>query len=179
MSILFISLDFSNISNTSKSILRRGETQQTSGFQNYLDILLNISQSYSFMLIIIESGTSTSLILVVLFGYSIPQPPTPKLLTLYTLHRYLTSIVLIYKLLFLFQLTIKSVFLRYSTLKPSTLEPLTLYSSTPKLFTPELLTPYSLTPKPLLQKLLSSYSLSLKLSISKLLTLYLFNLIIS
>lgn len=178
MSILSTGLDSSNTSNPSQNTLRGDETQQTSGFPNNLDVFLDSLQSYSSMSIIIESDISIPLIPVASPRYSTPKSLTPELLTLYTLHRYLTSTVFIYKLLFSFQLTIKSVSLRYSTPKPPTPEPLTPYSSTPKPLTPELIISYILTLKPPLQKLLSSYFLISEPSISKLLTPYLFNPVI-
>lgn len=90
MSISSIVLASSNTSSTLHSILRRPETQQTPRFQNYLDVLLNTAQFYSFMSIIIESGTSTPLIPIGPPKYSTPKPSTPEPLTLYTLYRYLT-----------------------------------------------------------------------------------------
>lgn len=46
MSISSTSSNFFNISNISQSILRGGEIQQTSGFQNYLDVPSDTPQSY-------------------------------------------------------------------------------------------------------------------------------------
>ena len=178
ISISSTSSDSFNTSNTSQSTLRRGETQRTSRFQTYLNVPPDTPQSYSSMSIIMESGTSTPLIPVAPPGYSTPEPPIPEPLTPYTSHRYLTSTVLIYKLLFSFQLTIKSVPLRYSTPKPPTLEPLTPYSSTSKPLTPKPLIPYSSTLELPLQKPLSSYSSTPELSTPKLLTPYLFNPVI-